>query len=290
MGAARVPSVNVYSLNVHPTAVVHPGAKLGRGAEVGPYCLIGEHVTIGEGTRLLANVVVQGHTTIGRDNTVYPFSVIGGASQDKKHRGEISYVRIGDRNILREYVTINRGTDSESETVIGSDNHLLAYVHIAHDCRIGNNVVMSNLSQLAGHVSVGDGANLGGMVGVHQFVRIGRLSFLGGRSKILKDVPPFFLIEGNPASVRGLNRVGLKRSAIAPEAVSELKEAYRLLYMGDDRQSTVIERLRTSVVTSEGKELLTFFETASERGITSSAGRRGGRAREHVTEEDPGAA
>jgi UDP-N-acetylglucosamine acyltransferase len=288
MSTAKViTAMNINSLNVHPTAVVHPGAQLGRAVEIGPYCLIGEHVTIGEGTRLLANVVVQGHTSIGGDNTVYPFSVIGGASQDKKHRGEVSYVRIGDRNVLREYVTINRGTDSGSETVIGSDNHLLAYVHIAHDCRIANGVVMSNLTQLAGHVTVGDGANFGGMVGVHQFVRIGRQSFLGGRSKVLKDVPPFFLAEGNPASVRGLNRVGLKRSAVAPEAVAELKEAYRLLYLGDERQSAVIERLRSVLTTPEGKELLDFLESPSERGVISTAGRRGSRGREPMTEEDP---
>jgi UDP-N-acetylglucosamine acyltransferase len=149
---------------------------------------------------------------------------------------------------------------------------------------------MSNLTQLAGHVTVGDGANLGGMVGVHQFVRIGRLSFIGGRSKVIKDVPPFLLIEGNPAGVRGLNRVGLKRSAIPAAAIAELKEAYRVLFMSNGRQSDMVARLRGAVSTTEGGELLAFFEVESPRGITGAAGRRGLRAREHIAEEDPGAA
>src|SRR5215470_18278653 len=259
-------TVGVHTLKIHPTAVVHPQALIGRDVEIGPYCLIGQNVSIGDGTKLLANVVIQGHTSIGADNVIYPFAVIGGTSQDKKYRGEVSYVRVGDRNQIREYVTINRGTDAESATTVGSDCHLLAYVHIAHDCHIGDRVVMSNLTQLAGHCIVGDGANISGMVGVHQFVRIGRLAFIGGRSKILKDCPPFMLVEGNPAWVRGLNRVGLKRSEVSEKAQAELKEAYRLLYMGNQTLSHVLDRLRDRVETAEGKELVAFFSDGSSRG------------------------
>jgi UDP-N-acetylglucosamine acyltransferase len=273
-------SVNVHTLNIHPTAVVHPGARIGRDVEIGPYCIVGKNASIGYGTKLLANVVVQGHTDIGSENVIHPFAVIGGTSQDKKFRGDVSYVRIGDRNQIREYVTVNRGTESQSETTIGSDCHLLAYVHVAHDCRIGDNVVMSNLTQLAGHCVVGDGANISGMVGVHQFVRIGRLAFIGGRSKVLKDCPPFMLVEGNPAWVRGLNRVGLKRQNVSAQAQSELKEAFRAIYMGDETLSGAVERLRDHVTTEEGKELVAFFLNGSQRGFTTRAIGRG-RAPEH---------
>jgi UDP-N-acetylglucosamine acyltransferase len=273
----RSDNVRIHSLQIHPTAVVHPQAVIRRDVEIGPYCLVGQHVSIGDGTKLLANVVIQGHTEIGTDNVIYPFAVIGGTSQDKKYRGEVSYVRIGDRNQIREYVTINRGTEAQSATVLGSDCHLLAYVHVAHDCRIGDRVVMSNLTQLAGHCMVGDGANIGGMVGVHQFVRIGRLAFIGGRSKILKDCPPFMLVEGNPAWVRGLNRVGLKRQEVSPAAQSELKDAFRVLFMGDETLSTALDQLRGRVTTAEGKELVAFFADGSERGFTTRAVGRGAR-------------
>jgi len=273
----RGENVGVHTLKIHPTAVVHPRASIGRDVEIGPYCLIGQDVSIGDGTKLLANVVVQGHTQIGADNVIYPFAVIGGTSQDKKYRGEVSYVRIGDGNQIREYVTINRGTEAQSETTVGSDCHLLAYVHIAHDCRIGDRVVMSNLTQLAGHISVGDGANIGGMVGVHQFVRIGRLAFIGGRSKILKDCPPFMLVEGNPAWVRGLNRVGLKRQEVSPQAQAELKDAFRTIFMGGETMSTAVDHLRGRLTTPEGKELVAFFADGSERGFTTRAVGRGAR-------------
>jgi UDP-N-acetylglucosamine acyltransferase len=262
-------SLSVHSLNIHPTAIVHPGADLGRGVEVGPFCLVGEHVKLGEGTRLLANVVINGHTSVGKQCEIHPFTVIGATSQDKKYRGEISHVRIGDRNVIREFVTIHRGTGLGSDTIIGNDNLLLAYVHIAHNCRIGNNVVMSNSSQLAGHVTVEDYAGIGGMVGVHQFVRIGKMSFIGGYSKLLKDVPPYFMIQGNPGSVRGLNIEGMKRRGVARNAVNELKEAYRQLYRSEDRRSSVLEQLRNSLATGEGKELIEFFMQPTDRGIVT---------------------
>ncbi|HEV2878314.1 MAG TPA: acyl-ACP--UDP-N-acetylglucosamine O-acyltransferase [Candidatus Eremiobacteraceae bacterium] len=255
------------SASIHPLAVVHPDARLGHNVEVGPFCLVGAKARIGDGTKLLAHVIVNGHTVIGRDNEIHPFAVVGGPSQDKKYRGEVSYVRVGDRNVIREYVTINRGTGVESETVVGNDNHLLAGVHIAHNCRIGNHVVMSNLVALAGHVSVGDSANIGGMVGVHQFVRIGRLAMVGGKSKLIKDIPPFMLVEGNPATVYGLNTVGLKRGNISPEAMAELKEAHRMLYRANFNLSTALDQLRGKMLTDEGRELIAFLQEETDRGI-----------------------
>ncbi|HEV2037088.1 MAG TPA: acyl-ACP--UDP-N-acetylglucosamine O-acyltransferase [Candidatus Eremiobacteraceae bacterium] len=255
------------SASIHPLAVVHPDARLGRGVEIGPFCLVGEKARIGDGTKLLSNVVVNGHTVIGRDNEIHSFSVIGASSQDKKYRGEVSYVRIGDRNVIREFVTINRGTGAESDTIIGDDNHLLAYVHVAHNCRIGNRVVMSNLAQLAGHVTVGDNANIGGMVGVHQFVRIGRMAMIGGFSKVVKDIPPFMLVEGNPMAVHGLNTVGLKRNNLPAEALAELKEAHRILYRSNYNLSTALAQLRGAMQTNEGRELIAFLEEETDRGI-----------------------
>ncbi len=255
------------SVSIHPLAIVHPDARLGRGVEIGPFCLVGEKARIGDGTKLLSNVIVNGQTIIGRDNEIHPFAVIGGPSQDKKYRGEVSYVRVGDRNVIREYVTINRGTGAESETVVGDDNHLLANVHIAHNCRIGNRVVMSNVASLAGHVTVGDSANIGGMVGVHQFVRIGRMAMIGGKSRVVKDIPPFMLVEGNPTTVYGLNTVGLKRNNLSAEVLAELKEAHRILYRSNLNLSTALERLQDKMRTEEGRELIAFLQEETDRGI-----------------------
>lgn len=276
-------SLAAHAASIHPTAIVHPGAELARGVEIGPYCLVGDHVRLGEGTRLLANVVVNGNTTIGKQCEVHPFTVIGATSQDKKYRGEMSHVRIGDRNVIREFVTIHRGTGEGSDTVIGSDNHLLAYVHVAHNCRIGDFVVMSNSCQLAGHVVVDDYAGVGGMVGVHQFVRIGRMAFIGGFSKLVQDVPPYFMIQGNPGSVRGLNVEGMKRRGVSREALNELKEAYRLLYRSEDRRESVLLQLRSSLTTDEGKELVEFLMQPSDRGIVTRPASRRRTANGHAT-------
>src|ERR1700722_16008268 len=199
---------------VHPSAIVHPSALIGRGSEVGPFCIVGEYVTIGERTKLLSNVVVNGHPTIGDDCTFYPFCSIGTASQDSKYSGERAYTSIGNRTIVRQYCSINRATGEGEVTSVGDDCLLLAYVHIAHNCRVGDGVTMSNLAQLAGHVHVDDNANIGGMAGTHQFLRIGEYSMVGGATKLTRDAPPFFLVEGNPAQVYGLNSVGLRRGPV----------------------------------------------------------------------------
>lgn len=252
---------------IHPTAVVHPSAKIGKDVEIGPYCIIGESVTIGSGSKLLAHVVVNGHTTIGEQTTIYPFTSLGAPSQDRKAADEISYTTIGDRTIIREYVSIHRATGEGQTTSVGDDCLILAYSHIAHNCRIGNDVTMSNLSQLAGHVVIEDHAGVGGMAGLHQGVRVGRYAFVGGYTKLVRDLPPFFLAEGNPAQVYGLNSVGLRRRSFTPDVLAELKDAYKIIYRSDRNLRQAIEALRESVQTETGRHLLEFLESPSERGI-----------------------
>jgi UDP-N-acetylglucosamine acyltransferase len=252
---------------IHPSAIVHPGATVGRGSEIGPFCIIGEHVRIGERTRLLANVVMNGHTIIGDDCTFYPFCSIGTASQDRKYLGEQAFTTIGHRTIVREYCSINRATGEGEVTSVGDDCLLLAYVHIAHNCRIGNGVTMSNLAQLAGHVCVDDHANIGGTAAAHQFVRIGTHAMVGGATKLTRDAPPFFLAEGNPAQVYGLNSVGLRRAQFPAETVAELKECYKIMYRAGRNLSQALAALKEFVTTDEGRQLVAFIEAPSQRGI-----------------------
>lgn len=252
---------------IHPTAIVHPSAAVAPDVEIGPFCIVGENVSIGERTVLQANVVLNGWTEIGSDCVIYPFATIGAASQDRKYAGERSYTRVGNRTVLREYVSIQRATGSESVTAVGEDCLLLAYVHIAHNCIIGNGVTMSNLAQLAGHVEIGDYALLGGMSGVHQFTRVGRYAMVGGMSKINKDLPPFFLVEGNPARPYGLNSVGLRRAGFSADERNEIKRFYKLLYDPKMNVSRAIEAMKESVETDRGREIIAFLEAPSQRGI-----------------------
>jgi UDP-N-acetylglucosamine acyltransferase len=254
---------------IHQSAVVHPSAAIDNDAEVGPFCVVGEHVTIGARTRLLAHVVVNGHTTVGEDSVIYPFVTLGLPSQDRKYVGELSYTKVGDRTTLREYVSVHRATGEGEETSIGSDALLLAYVHIAHNCRIGNHVTMSNSAQLAGHVDIADYATIGGMVGVHQFVRIGKHAMVGGASKIGRDVPPYLLVAGapGPAIPGGLNLIGLRRAGFPADVMAELKECYKLLYRSHLNTSQALDAMRAIVTTNEGRELIEFV-ASSKRGIT----------------------
>lgn len=252
---------------IHATAIVHPNAKIARGVDIGPFCLIGENVSIGKGTVLHASVVVNGWTDIGEDCEVYPFATIGAASQDRKYLGERAYTRIGNRTVLREYVSIQRATGEDQVTAVGDDCLLLAYTHIAHNCVLGNGVTMSNLAQLAGHVEVSDYATIGGQAGVHQFTRIGRYAMVGGASKISKDVPPFFLIEGNPAEPYGLNSVGLRRAGFSVEERNELKRLYKILYNPKLNVSQAVEAMRAEAASDPGRELVAFLEAPSQRGI-----------------------
>ena len=229
---------------IHPTAIVHPNADIARGVDIGPYCLVGENVTIGKGTVLQAHVVVNGWTKIGEDCEIYPFATIGATSQDRKYSGERAFTKIGNRTVLREYVSVQRATGEDAVTQVGDDCLLLAYVHIAHNCILGNNVTMSNLAQFAGHVEVADFATIGGQAGVHQFTRIGRYAMVGGASKITKDVPPFFLIEGNPAEPYGLNSVGLRRAGFTVEERNEIKKFYKILYNPKLNVSQAVEAMK----------------------------------------------
>ena len=252
---------------IHPTAIVHPNAIIAKTTEVGPFCVVGEHVKIGAGTVLQAHVVVNGWTEIGEDCQVFPFATIGAASQDRKYFGERALTRVGDRTILREYVSIQRATGEEEVTAVGDDCLLLAYTHIAHNCVLGNGVTMSNLAQLAGHVEVGDFATIGGQAGVHQFTRIGRYAMVGGASKITKDVPPFFLIEGNPAKPYGLNSVGLRRAGFTQEERIEIKRFYKTLYNPKLNVSQALAAMKTQAATAPGKEIVAFLEARSQRGV-----------------------
>jgi UDP-N-acetylglucosamine acyltransferase len=252
---------------IHPTAIVHPTAKIAKDVEIGPYCLVGENVTIGERTKLLAHVVVNGHTTLGEEVIVHPFASIGATSQDRKAADEISYTKIGNRTIIREYASIHRATGRQASTVIGDDCLLLAYTHVAHNCNIGNDVTMSNLAQVAGQVVIEDHAGIGGMVGVHQDVRIGAYAFVGGMTRITRDVPPYFLAEGNPAEVHGLNSVGLRRRNFSADTIAELKNAYKLIYRSGNNVRQAIGALKAEIGSDAGRHLLAFLEAPSERGI-----------------------
>jgi UDP-N-acetylglucosamine acyltransferase len=254
---------------IHPSAIVHPSAKVSRSADIGPFCVVGEHVAIGARSALLAHVVVTGRTTIGEDTTIHSFCTIGAPSQDRKaDEGEIAYTTIGSRTVIREYASIHRGTaDAGGVTSVGDDCLLLAYTHVAHNCRLGNSVTMSNLAQLAGHVVVEDYAVIGAMSGVHQFVRIGSYAFVGGYAKIGRDLPPYFLADGNPPEVYGLNSVGLRRAGFSRDVLTELKEAYKTIYRSEKNTSQAVAELRETVKTEEGRTLLAFLEAGSERGI-----------------------
>lgn len=252
---------------IHPTAVVHPKAVVGEGAEIGPFCVVGESVRIGKRTKLLAHVVVNGRTTLGDDVKIHPFCSIGAPSQDRKFHFEESFTTIGDRTEIREFVSVHRATGEGELTSIGQDTLLLAYAHVAHNCHIGDRVTMSSTAQLAGHVIVEDDATIGGQSGAHQFVRIGTHAMVGGGTKLTRDVPPYVLVEGNPAKAYGLNTVGLRRAEFAPATVSELKECYRIIYRSNHNISQAAEAMREVVKTDEGRRLLAFIEAPSERGI-----------------------
>jgi UDP-N-acetylglucosamine acyltransferase len=216
---------------IHASAIVDPGAELDSSVEVGPYSVIGPHVKIGARTRIGPHVVIQGRTTIGCDNTFYQFSSIGAEPQDKKYAGEPTRLEIGDRNLIREFCTFNLGTAQDAGvTRLGNDNWILAYVHLAHDCQVGNNTIFSNNAALAGHVQVGDWVILSGFAAVHQFCKIGAHAFVGMNTSLTQDVPPFVLLSGNPAAPHGINIEGLKRRGFTRAQIGDLRNAYKLIY------------------------------------------------------------
>ncbi|MDX1763416.1 MAG: acyl-ACP--UDP-N-acetylglucosamine O-acyltransferase [bacterium] len=255
-------------MDIHPTSIVHPGAKIADGVEIGPYCIIGEHVKIARGTRVKSHVTINDWTEIGEGCTFFSFSSIGEPPQDLKFKGEESYLRIGRENVFREFITLNRGTkEGGGTTVIGDSNFFMAYCHVAHDCRIGNHVIMANAATLAGHITIADHAIIGGLSAIHQFVRIGRHAIIGGASAVPKDVPPFCNATGNRATLHGLNSVGLKRHNFPEETVRELKKAYRLIFRSNLMVQEAMERVQAEVTAlSEVQELVTFIGE-SKRGF-----------------------
>jgi UDP-N-acetylglucosamine acyltransferase len=253
---------------IHPTAVVHPNAQIGAGCEIGPYSVIGEDVILGARCRLHSHVVIGGHTRLGEGNEVFPFASIGLQTQDLKWKGGFTRTEIADRNTFREYVTVHSATGDGEATVIGSDNHILAYSHVAHNVKIGNQVIMSNVATLAGHVVVEDYAVVGGLAAVHQFCRIGKMSIIGGCSKVVQDVPPFMLADGNPAETRTINKVGLERHAVSDAAQSALRQAFKILFREGLTIPNALARIEKELPDlPELKHLLTFVRT-SERGIS----------------------
>ncbi len=262
------------SVDIHATAVVDPRAELAVGVSVGPYAVVGPHVTVGPRTSIGAHVVLDGATEIGADCVIHPHAVIGTPPQDLKYRGARSAVRIGDRTIVREMASINRATGEGESTTVGSDVYVMIYAHVAHNCRVGDHVILANAVQMAGHVTIEDWAAIGGSTAVHQFVRIGAHSFVGGASRVVQDIVPFVRATGNPLRVAGLNSVGLERRGFSPEAIATLKRAYRTLFRDGLNVSQAMEKLRAEAVDSVEVAALVSFIDASDRGI-STARQRG---------------
>lgn len=253
---------------VHATALVDPGADLAEDVSIGPYAIVGPGVTIGSGTRVAAHAVIERDTTIGERCEIHYGAIIGGDPQDLKYEGENTTCVIGSRTVIREYVTVNRGTRARGSTQVGEDCLLMAYVHVAHDCVVGDHVILSNVVNLAGHVQVDDWAIIGGMTPVHQFTRIGAHAFVGGCSRVQKDVPPFVKAAGNPAALFGLNVVGLDRRGFPENVKAELKRAYRLFFNSKLNITQALARARSELTPyPEVDRFLSFIE-GSERGVT----------------------
>lgn len=264
-------------MKIHPTAVVSAEAELAEGVEVGPYSVIGPDCHIGRNTVIGPHVVIEAHTDIGEGCTVAQFASLGGPPQDLKFRGEKTRVVIGNNNTIREYVTINRATAADiGVTMIGDDNLIMAYCHVAHNCKLGNHIVMANAANLAGHIHVEDHAIIGGLTGVHQFVRIGAHAIIGGASAVTKDIPPFVMASGNYAKLYGLNMIGLKRRGFAEETIGALKEAYRIVFRSSLLLEAAIRKVEEEVPgLPEVRHFLAFLR-ASERGLCRPPRREGG--------------
>jgi len=249
-------------------SVIHPNARIGKDCEIGPFCVIGEHVALGDRCRLHSHVVIDGYTTLGDDNEIFPFASIGLKTQDLKWKGGVTRTQIGHRNTFREYVSIHSATSDGETTVVGSDNHILAYSHIAHNVTLGDRIIMSNVATLAGHVTVEDRAVIGGLAAVHQFCRIGSMAIIGGCSKVVQDVPPYMLADGNPAFVRTINKVGLERNQISAETQETLRRAYKILFRERLTVPNALAKIESDLPASPELKRLAAFVRASERGIS----------------------
>jgi UDP-N-acetylglucosamine acyltransferase len=252
---------------IHPTAVIHAAAQIGLDCEIGPYCIVGEHVSLGPRNRLHSHVVIGGHTRLGEGNEIFPFTTIGLKTQDLKWAGGVTWTDIGNNNNIREGVTIHSATGDGETTVIGSHNHILAGSHIGHNVVLGNHIIVSKAG-LAGHVIVEDHAVIGGMSAVHQFCRIGRMAIIGGCSKVVQDVPPFMLVDGNPGETRALNKVGMERNGVSEEAQTALRQAFKILFREGLTISNALARIENELPKLPEVEHLVKFVRTSERGIS----------------------
>ncbi|MBI5100242.1 MAG: acyl-ACP--UDP-N-acetylglucosamine O-acyltransferase [Nitrospirae bacterium] len=256
---------------MHPTAIVDPKAEIDSGAEIGPYCIVGGGVTIRRGTRLFSNVIVDGCTEIGENCLIYPFATIGLPPQDLKYKGEDTKLIIGGNNIIREYVSIHKASvGGDGVTAVGSNNFFMAYVHIAHDCKVGSGVIMANCATLGGHVIVEDAVVLGGLAAIHQFARIGRNAMIGGLTMVRQDVPPFMICSGSEAKLFGPNSIGLKRHGFTDAEISALKSAYKILFRQKLPLNKAIEKVRAEIDPNRHVDHLLHFIEQSKRGITRS--------------------
>jgi len=253
---------------IHETAIVAPSARVGEGCHIGPFSVVGENVELAEGVRLDSHVVIDGRTTIGAETHVFPFVSIGLAPQDLKYSGEETATEIGKRNQIREFVTIHRGTAGGGGlTKIGDDNLLMAQAHVAHDCKLGNEIIMANAATLAGHVEIADRANVGAYSGVHQFCRIGSEAFVGGYSVVVKDAPPFAIIQGNHAKCYGLNRVGMRRRGYAKDTIEKLHRAYHLLLSAKLNTTQALEKIKEEIQGVDEVDMLVKFYETTTRGV-----------------------
>jgi len=253
---------------IHPTAIIGPEVQLGADVTVGAYAFVGGTAVIGDGTIIHHHGTVEGNTHLGRGNEVYPYACLGLKTQDLKFKGGNPGLRIGDRNVFREFTTVHTATGDGDFTTIGSDNYFLGYTHVAHDCKLGDHVIMSNHATLAGHVTVGDHVVMGGLSAVHQFCRIGRYAMLGGMAKVRKDVPPFVIADGDPAVVRSINKVGLERNGFTAEQIERIKAIHRILFRDGLNHGQALERLQNhpDAASAEFQEML-VFAAVSERGL-----------------------
>lgn len=258
-------------MNIHPTAIVSPKAKLADSVSVGPFSVVSDNIVIGADTKIGSHCVIEGNTTIGKGCEIFTGAVVGSRPQDLKFKGEKVFLEIGDNNIIREYCTLNPGTQDGGKTIVGNNNLLMAYSHIAHDCVVGNGCVLANNCTLAGHVTIEDKAVVGGIVAIHQFVRIGMLSIIGGCSKVVQDIPPFSTCDGHPARVYGLNLVGLRRNGISNDSIRKIDQAFKLFFNSGLSVKHALERAEKELEKTEEVLYLVNFAKSSERGMSRSA-------------------
>jgi len=253
---------------IHPTAIIHPHAQIGSGCQIGPYCVIGQYVTLGDSCHLHSHVVVDGHTKLGQGNELFPFTAIGMKTQDLKYKGGSPRLEVGNHNVFREGVTIHCATNDGEATVIGSNNLLLIHAHVAHDCVLGNGIIMSGFAGLAGHVTIEDNAILAGYVAVHQFCRIGKHAMIGGRCKVRQDIAPFMLADGDPAAPVNINKVGLERHGVPEASITALKQAHRVIFRDSLILADALAKVESEIPQSPEVKHLVAFIRASERGIS----------------------